>query len=445
MPSPPATAVTDQPDAPATSFPRLVAAMFSSTFGAFIALLTPLQLLLTLKVVSIAGHDAASALGTITGVGALLALVANPVAGRISDRTAARFGRRRTWILTGALAGSLVVFALAFTTQVWQVAVTWCAAQAIFNLQLAATSALLADQVPVARRGTVSGITGVAATVGALVGIAAVSGISRPVAQWGVVAGVSAALGVLAVILLRDPRHPRAAGQAGSLSPAELVKSFWLNPWKHPAFGWAWLVRFLITCAYASATYNALFVMHRFGVSASKVAGVVLVMSLLNVGLLVAMSVIAGPVSDRLRRQKPFAIAAGVVAAGALVLMATASTLGEAYVAAAVLGLGSGLLYAIDTAMCVRMLPSVENAGKDLGIINLANTLPQSLVPFIAPFLLSLGGFPALYVTLAVFGIAGTLAVLRLPEIGREGDQRWAAITRTSPRTDTATISAAVN
>jgi MFS family permease len=444
MPSSPATAVTDQPDAPATPFPRLVSAMFASTFGAFIALLTPLQLLLTLKVTSIAGHDAASAFGTITGVGALLALVTNPLAGRISDRTAARFGRRRTWILTGALAGSLVIFAIAFTTQVWQVAVIWCAAQAIFNFQLAATSALLADQVPVARRGTVSGITGVAATVGALVGIAAVSGISDPVVQWGVVAAVSVALGVLAVILLRDPRHSRAAGQAG-LSPAELVKSFWLNPWKHPAFGWAWLVRFLITCAYASSTYNALFVMHRFGVSASKVGGVVLVMSLLSVGLLVAMSVIAGPVSDRLRRQKPFAIAAGVVAAGALVLMATASTLGEAYVASAVLGLGSGLLFAIDTAMCVRMLPSIENAGKDLGIINLANTLPQSLVPFIAPFLLSLGGFPALYVTLAVLGIAGALAVLRLPEISREGDQRWAVITRTSPRTEAATVSAAVN
>lgn len=444
MPSPPATAVTGQPAAPATPFPRLVSAMFSSTFGAFIALLTPLQLLLTLKVTSIAGHDAASAFGTITGVGALFALVANPVAGRISDRTAVRFGRRRTWILTGTLTGSLVVFAMAFTTQVWQVAVIWCATQAIFNFQLAATSALLADQVPAARRGTVSGITGVAATVGALVGIAAVSGISRPVLQWGIVAAISVVLGVLAVILLRDPRHPRAAGEAG-LNPAELVKSFWLNPWKHPAFGWAWLVRFLITCAYASGTYNALFVMGRFGVSADKVGGVVVVMSLLSVGLLVAMSVIAGPVSDRLRRQKPFAVAAGVVAAGALVLMATASTLGEAYVAAAVLGVGSGLLYAIDTAMCVRLLPSIENAGKDLGIINLANTLPQSLVPFIAPFLLSLGGFPVLYVTLAVFGIAGALAVVRLPEIGREGDRRWAAITRVSVQADAAMVSAAAS
>ena len=225
----------------------------------------------------------------------------------------------------------------------------------------------------------------------------------------------------------------------------ELLNSFWLNPWKHPAFGWAWLVRFLITCAYASSTYNALFVMGRFGVSANKVGGVVVVMSLLSVGLLVAMSVIAGPVSDRLRRQKPFAVAAGVVAAGALVLMATASNLGEAYAAAAVLGVGSGLLYAIDTAMCVRMLPSTENAGKDLGIINLANTLPQSLVPFIAPFLISLGGFPALYFTLAVVGIAGALAVVRLPEIGREGDRRWAAITRASAQADAATVSAAAS
>jgi hypothetical protein len=60
----------------------------------------------------------------------------------------------------------------------------------------------------------------------------------------------------------------------------------------------------------------------------------------------------------------------------------------------------------------------------------MANTLPQSFVPFIAPLLLALGGFAALYVTLAVLGIIGAMFVLRLPELGREGDARWAQITR---------------
>lgn len=431
MSNPSDAAVANGPDTPATPLPRLVTAMFLSNSGALIALFTPLQLLLTLKLTAIAGPGAAAAFGVITGLGALFALVANPLAGRISDRTAARFGRRRTWMLAGAVTGSLVVLAHSFATEVWQVAVIWCATQAVFNFQLAATGALFADQVPATRRGTVSGVIGLAAAIGPLAGIAAVSSMTDTVAQWGTVAGISVVLGVLAVVLLRDPQHPRPAGQAG-LNAVELLKSYWLNPRKHPAFGWAWVVRFLLTCGYASGTYTAFFVMDRFGVAPADVGGVVLTVSMLNVALLALTSVVVGPISDRMRRQKPFVIAAGVLAAGALVLMSTASTLGFVYIAAAMLGVGIGFFLAIDGAMCVRMLPSFDDAGKDLAIINLANTLPQSVVPLIAPFLLALGGFSAVYVTLAVIALAGAVAVLRLPEIGHEGDPRWALITRTS-------------
>ena len=422
-------AVDDAIVRPATPLPRLIATMFSSNVGALIALLTPLQLLLTLQTTRIAGAEAAAAFGFITGVGALFALVANPLAGRISDRTAARFGRRRTWILTGSIGGSLAVFAIAFTTEIWQVAIIWCLTQTLFNFQQAATNALLADQVPTHRRGTVSGFVGLASAVGPLVGIAAVSSLTDPLMQWGTVAVISVVLGIIAVGLLRDPQHTPSTDQAG-LNLKQLLLSFWLNPRKHPAFGWAWLVRFLLTCAYASGTYNAFFLMDRFGISPEEVGGSVLVLSLISVGLLAVTSIVAGPISDRVRRQKPFVIAAGLLAAGALTLQAFAPTIEVVYVAVGILGLGTGLFFAIDNAMCVRMLPSAENAGKDFAIINMANTLPQSFVPFIAPLLLGIGGFTALYVTLAVVGIIGALFVLRLPEIGREGDRRWALITR---------------
>ena len=72
----------------------------------------------------------------------------------------------------------------------------------------------------------------------------------------------------------------------------------------------------------------------------------------------------------------------------------------------------------------------MENAGKDLAIINMANTIPQSFVPFIAPALLLIGSYSALYITLALFAVAGALLVLRLPELGNEGDPRWSLITK---------------
>jgi MFS family permease len=415
--------------APATPFGRLIAAMLASNVSALVALLTPLQLLLTLQLTRIAGTEAAIAFGVVTGFGALFALIANPLAGRLSDRTAARFGRRRTWILTGALGGALAVFALAFTTEVWQVAAIWCVTQALFNFQQAATHALLADQVPALKRGTVSGTVGLAAAIGPLLGIAAVSAISDPLVQWAVIAVIAAALGVVAVLLLRDPQHTRTADQQ-KLGLVELAKSFWLNPVRHPAFGWAWAVRFLITCAYASGTYNALFLINRFDIAPDDVAPIVLTLSLISVVLLALTSVTGGLISDRIRRQKPFVVGAGLLAAVALTTMAFAPSIEFVYLATAGIGIGSGLFFSIDSAMCVRMLPSLDDAGKDLAIINMANTLPQSFVPFIAPVLLLIGSYSALYLALAVLAVAGALLVLRLPELGKEGDPRWALITR---------------
>ena len=388
----------------------------------------------TLHLTTIAGTEAAAAFGLVTGIGALCALFANPLGGRLSDRTVARFGRRRTWILTGGISGGLVVGALGFTTEVWQVAIVWGLVQTLFNFQQAATSALLADQVPIHRRGTVSGFVGLGAALGPLLGLTAMSLITDRTTQWLTLTVVAIVFAVVAVLILKDPQHKRE-GQEG-LSFVEFLKTFWLNPWKHPAFGWAWLVRFLITCVYASGTYNAFLLIQRFGVAEADVPALVLLISLLNVGLLALTSVTAGVISDRVRRQKPFVVAAGLIGAFGLVIMAFAGDIGMVFVATAFLGVGMGLFFSIDSALCVRVLPSSENAGKDFAIINMANTIPQSFVPFIAPFLLALGSFTALYLALAVLGILGAIAVLRLPELGREGDPRWAVITRGEARTD---------
>ena len=48
---------------------------------------------------------------------------------------------------------------------------------------------------------------------------------------------------------------------------------------------------------------------------------------------------------------------------------------------------------AVDTAMVARVLPNKDDAAKDFGIMNVANSLPQSIVPAIGPLLLSIGGW----------------------------------------------------
>lgn len=397
-----------------------------SQFGFHVALATPLQLLLALHLKDIASGEATTAFGIVTGFGAFVSLVFNPVAGRVSDRTRVRFGRRRPWLITGSLLTALALIGVTLTTQVWQVVLLWCGLQAVASFQEAANSALVADQVAEHRRGGVSGYVGLATAMGPLVGLSLANAFPGGSAgQWWAIALFAVGASTVAVLLLRDP--PSSAPKP-PLRLRGAASTFWFSPRRHPAFGWAWLVRFLIMCAFASSTFSTFFLMERFGVSEEELGGVVLKLAVLSIGCVAVASVVAGYLSDMLRRQKPFVVFAAVLAAAALVLMSGARDMALIYVGVAAIGVGLGTFLAVDLALCVRLLPSKDDAGKDLAIINIASSLPQSFVPFAAPAFLLLGGYQALFLSLAAMSVLGALATFRLPEIGREHEpSRWIA------------------
>ncbi|SEP38418.1 Na+/melibiose symporter [Amycolatopsis saalfeldensis] len=394
---------------------RFGPAIMLSQLGVNMAVLTQLQLLLALRLNTIAGSGATSAFGVVTGFGALCATVSGPIVGRISDRTRTRLGRRRTWMLTGSVALALAMAAMTVTTAVWQVVLLWCLAQAAANFQYAANNAIVADQIPPQRRGGVSGLVGLATAIGPIAGVVLANAFpAGGSGQWLIVAVTSLVATLAAVLLFRDPRD---TSPKPPLDLRTVLTTFWFNPRRHPALGWAWLVRFLIMCAYSATSYNAFFLMQRLGFGAAEVGPVLLKAGLVSVGSIAVASVVAGYLSDAVKRQRPFVIFAGVLGALSLVLMAGAGSVATLFAAVSLGGIGTGTFLAVDLALCVRVLPDTENAGRNLAIITIAGTLPQSLVPFVAPVLLSAGGFPALYLTLGVLALLGAVAILRVPEM----------------------------
>ncbi|MDR1430546.1 MAG: MFS transporter, partial [Propionibacteriaceae bacterium] len=202
----PTAAAEEETAQPATSLPRIAAAIVMSYFSFMIGLMVPLQLVLTLHLTRLAdGGDATGAFGIVTGFGALVGLIANVIGGRLSDRTTWRLGRRRSWILIGAGVGALALVAISLTTEVWQVAIVWCCITSLFNFQLAATSALLADQVPQKRQGTVSGLIGLASALGPLAGLSLVNTVQAgSPSQWHLVAIATFVLAIVAAALIRE-------------------------------------------------------------------------------------------------------------------------------------------------------------------------------------------------------------------------------------------------
>jgi MFS family permease len=86
-----------------------------------------------------------------------------------------------------------------------------------------------------------------------------------------------------------------------------------------------------------------------------------------------------------------------------------------AIVAAALLGFGFGVFTSVDFALMTDVLPTALDRGKDLGVINVANALPQVAAPVLAaPIVTYLGGYRALYLVAAVIGAAGAVLVRQI-------------------------------
>ncbi|MFP3480540.1 MFS transporter, partial [Burkholderia sp. SIMBA_057] len=85
-------------------------------------------------------------LALVTGCGAVVSLVANPLFGAFSDRTASRFGRRVPWVVVGAILGATALVALAGAPNVAVMTVLWCLVQAGANAMYAAITAAVPDR-----------------------------------------------------------------------------------------------------------------------------------------------------------------------------------------------------------------------------------------------------------------------------------------------------------
>ena len=127
---------------------------------------------------------------------------------------------------------------------------------------------------------------------------------------------------------------------------------------------------------------------------------------------------VSGAWSDRVGRRKVFVIVAGLVAGAAALILAVTQTWPGALVGAAVLGIGYGVYLSVDFALCTEVLPDEEARAKDLGVINIANALPQVFAPFLGAFLIaSLGGYGTLYAVAAAVCVLGSVLVTRIRSV----------------------------
>ena len=99
-----------------------------------------------------------TALGGMRTAGLVIAMLVQPAMGLLSDRSTSRFGRRRPYILVGALFDCLFLVAIAFSWNYWALLISILLLQFSSNVSHGPLQGLIPDLVPEDQRGRASAI-----------------------------------------------------------------------------------------------------------------------------------------------------------------------------------------------------------------------------------------------------------------------------------------------
>ncbi|ONI72776.1 MFS transporter [Actinosynnema sp. ALI-1.44] len=367
-----------------------ISLLFVANLGLWLAIYAPIQVLLPKQAELLDSANKELVFGIVTGVGALVAVFANPVAGLLSDRTTSRFGRRHPWTLGGALVGAAGLAVLAVAGNVVTMVLGWCLVQVGLNAMLATLISAIPDRVPVEQRARTGGFVGISQMFGTVLGAVLVTSIVT-----GLVAGYLASaavvlLGAAAFVLFT----PDAVLPGNQVRKTRL--DLWVSPREHPGFTWMWGCHFMVNLGNALGTFYLLFFLKDVVRRADPEGSLLILMAFYGVALVIG-ALVAGGLSDASGRRKPYVVVAVVLMAAAALILVVWPTWVGALIAGPLLGAGFGTYWAVAIALLTQLLPAAADRAKDLGVVNIANSLPQVVAPLVASGILAVLGYAGLF------------------------------------------------
>ena len=379
--------------------------------------------LLPMHIASLTHGNQTSIFSLIVGIGAIAAVLTNPLVGMLSDRTTSPLGRRRPWLIAGGVLTVVTLFLLAIAHSLLVITIEWIFLQIGMNIVHVALSAILPDQVPLRQRATVSAFaTGLGTLLGGLLGQILVTQFFKgiPAAYMAIAVTITIMIGMFLIVLRDLPLHKK---HVPPFHIKQIVAAYWLNPATHQDFALVWLARCLMFLGYTTVV-NFMFYFLQDSVHYSRLfpghttaEGVQTVFAI-NVGSILVASLFAGLLSDKLQRRKVFVIASSFIMMVGLLLYALFPTWSMVILATILLGIGTGVFLSVDLALASQVLPTATDRGKDIGLINTAIFLPMILSPMIAGLTLStLHSYLILFSFLAVGTFIAALLIIPLKTV----------------------------
>ena len=395
--------------------------------SAFLAVLPVLSILVPAQVARIDASQTAANLAIVLPAGAVGAFFGNPLGGALSDRTTSRFGRRRPWILLGSLAtaGGLALLANSYSV-IW-LAIGWFLVQFFGNILFSAYTAILPDRVPVHQRGTTQAILGLTSPFFMIAGSYYLGQVQDFRSGYYPIILTLIVLNAFFLWAYREP--PLPGGVLPHLRLKDFAVSFWIKPGTHPDYSAAWIAWLLVWTGYGLGTggflflylqnvvgYESLFTGHAVKEGISYI-------QILATGFGLPIMMLAAILSDRTQQRKIFVNGGVALVFVGMVIMTVSSNWTWVAIAGTMMGVGFTIFYRLGLTMISQILPSSSSRGKDLGVINIASTVPQIITPGIGAAVLgafaitSPTGFQILFAAGILFLLSGIWMMRKIRSI----------------------------
>lgn len=396
------------------TWPLFIGVLMVAYFGTSVALFAPVQNVLPRLVETAAeGRDKTAYLGLVTGVGAVAAMVFNPLAGYFSDRRAA-FDNRSLPVMIGMVTGALSLAALGQQRSVAGLVICWALCQAAINTAYSSMAASVIDHVPRSSWGVAWGLVAAAQAFGLIAGFAVVV-LAFPGATAGMTAVTCvyvACLGPLAVVLHRLPKQGR-----GQPAGHESVRA-WLTALLAggSGFGAVWTGKFLVMLANSIALLYLFYYLQDVVRYPRPGTGQLIIVVVVTIATILA-TVATGRLADHSGGYRRYAIAATVLLAATGFALAVVDSWNLVITCAFALGIGYGAFQSVSQALSMAVLPDPASAARDLGIINVAASIPQVIAPPVAAVVIMAGaGYRGLFVFGGLLALGAAFAFARVPD-----------------------------
>lgn len=398
------------------NYRKTIALVLVAAAGMYIMMLS-LSTALSLRIGMVAPDSKETSLSLAVSFSALLQLVAIPLGGALSDRTTSKLGRRRPWIIAMLIVALLCMAVIGAVPSIPAIVAAYIVGITAAQLAFSSYAVIPVEGVPDNMRGKVMGFMGMFGALAMSAGAYLASSlINVPFFMMTAPVLLAILASIPLLLLYKDPvKHTE---DVPPLDVASLFKNLLVDPRKQPAFAWVWLSRFLAGVAMTGMfTYFIYFMVDGLGMSFPEAGGNAGFLSLLSAPVSVFFFTFSGWLSDKVGRRKPFVAGAALLMAAALIIAGTATSFTQFVVAWLVFAVGQAMYLTVDLALCASVLPNAKDVGKDMGVFQLALSIPNIAVPLVAPAILAIGSghnYLLLWGMCAILCALGAVAVYQV-------------------------------